>query len=40
VCFSLQDPVPGIAPFGRLPHPGVTVTVADPEGLLEVAPLR
>jgi hypothetical protein len=40
VCFTLREPVPGIAPFGRLPHPGVTVTVADPERLLEVAPLR
>jgi hypothetical protein len=39
VCFTLREPVPGIAPFGRLPHPGVTVTVADPERLLEVAPL-
>jgi hypothetical protein len=40
VCFRLREPVPGIAPFGRLPHPGVTVTVADPEGLLARAPLR
>src|SRR5919112_1040401 len=40
VCFRLQEPVPAIAPFGRLPHPGVTVTVADPEGLLARAPLR
>ena len=40
VCFTLREPVPAIAPFGRLPHPGVTVTVADPEGLLEAAPLR
>jgi hypothetical protein len=40
VCFSLREPVPGIAPFGLLPHPGVTVTVADPEGLLARAPLR
>ena len=40
VCFTLREPVPGIAPFRRLPHPGVTVTVADPERLLEVAPLR
>ena len=39
-CFTLREPVPGIAPFGRLPHPGVTVTVADPEGLLARAPLR
>lgn len=40
VCFTLREPVPGIAPFGRLPHPGVTVTVEDPERLLELAPLR
>ena len=40
VCFRLREPVPGIAPFGRLPHPGVTVTVSDPEGLLARAPLR
>jgi hypothetical protein len=40
VCFTLREPVPGIAPFGRLAHPGVTLTVADPERLLEVAPLR
>src|SRR3712207_1650563 len=40
VCFTLREPVPGIAPFGRLPHPGVTVTVVEPERLLEVAPLR
>ena len=40
VCFALRDPVPGIDPFGRLRHPGVTVTVAEPERLLEVAPLR
>ena len=40
VCFTLREPVPGIAPFGRLPHPGVTVTVADPAGLLARAPLQ
>jgi hypothetical protein len=32
--------VPGIAPGGQLRHPGVTVTVAEPERLLELAPLR
>ena len=40
VCFTLREPVSGIAPFGTLRHPGVTVTVAEPERLLEVAPLR
>jgi hypothetical protein len=40
VCFTLREPVPGIEPLAWLRHPGVTVTVADPEGLLEAAPLR
>jgi hypothetical protein len=40
VCFTLLEPVPGIEPFGWLRHPGVTVTVAEPERLLEAAPLR
>ena len=40
VCFTLREPVAGISPFGRPLHPGVTVTVADPEGLLHRAPLR
>jgi hypothetical protein len=40
VCFRLREPVPAIAPFGVLRHPGVTVTVAEPERLLEEAPLR
>ena len=39
-CFSLREPVPGIEPTGRLRHPGVTMTVVDPEALLEAAPLR
>ena len=39
-CFTLREPVPGIEPTGRLRHPGVTMTVVDPERLLEVAPLR
>jgi hypothetical protein len=34
VRLELRDPVPGIEPTGRLRHPNVTVTVADPEGLL------
>jgi hypothetical protein len=33
VCIVFRDPVPGIEPTGRLRHPGLTVTVADPEGL-------
>jgi hypothetical protein len=39
-CFTLREPVPAMDPFGRLRHPGVTVTVAEPERLLEAAPLR
>ena len=37
VCFTLREPVPALDPFGRLRHPGVTVTVAEPERLLEAA---
>jgi hypothetical protein len=33
VCVQLHEPVPAIAPFGFLPHPGVTLTVADCDGL-------
>lgn len=33
LCLELRDPVPGIEPTGRLTHPGVTLSVADPEGL-------
>jgi hypothetical protein len=34
VCIRFFEPVPGIEPSGRLLHPGVTVTVADPDGLV------
>jgi hypothetical protein len=34
VCVRFFNPVPGIEPTGRLRHPGMTVTVADPDGLL------
>ena len=34
VCIRFFDPVAGIEPTGRLLHPGVTVTVADPDGLV------
>lgn len=34
VCISFHDPVPGIDPRGRILHPGLTVTVADTDGLL------
>jgi hypothetical protein len=36
VCITLRRPVPGIEPTGRLKHPGLTVTVADREGLVEL----
>ncbi|GLU48520.1 hypothetical protein [Nocardiopsis ansamitocini] len=41
VCVRLRTPVRGIEPLGLLRHRGVTVTVADPDGLaaaLEAAP--
>jgi hypothetical protein len=34
VCLLFRDPVCGIEPTGRVRHPGLTVTVDDPEGLL------
>ncbi len=34
VCIRFFRPVAGIEPSGRLRHPGLTVTVADPEGLV------
>ncbi len=33
VCIKFRQPVPGIEPTGRLRHPGLTVTVADVDGL-------
>jgi hypothetical protein len=33
VRVQFADPVPGMEPTGRLRHPELTVTVADPEGL-------
>lgn len=33
VCIRFDRPVPGLDPFGRLRHPALTVTVADPAGL-------
>jgi hypothetical protein len=33
VCVTFHEPVRGIDPFGLLRHPGLTVTVADCEGL-------
>lgn len=37
VCFTFGEPVPGIEPTGRLRHPGLTVTVAEPEALVAAA---
>ncbi len=33
LCIRFREPVPGIEPTGRLRHPGLTVTVADIDGL-------
>lgn len=33
VCIQFHEPVHGMAPVGPLRHPGLTVTVADVEGL-------
>jgi hypothetical protein len=33
LCIRFHDPVRGLDPTGRLRHPGLTVTVADLEGL-------
>jgi hypothetical protein len=33
VCLRFWKPVGGIDPWGRIRHPGLTVTVADPAGL-------
>jgi hypothetical protein len=34
VCLTFREPVRGIDPFGRLTHPGLTVTVEDPDRLV------
>ena len=34
VCVRFFEPVAGFEPTGRLRHPGITVTVADPDGLV------
>ena len=33
LCIRFAEPVAGIEPSGRIRHPAVTVTVADPDGL-------
>lgn len=35
VCLSFEQPVAGMDPLGLLRHPGLTVTVADPEALVD-----
>lgn len=34
-CLTFRSPVTGIDPFGAIRHPGLTVTVADPEWLVD-----
>jgi hypothetical protein len=34
VCVRFHEPVPAIDPTGRIRHPGATMTVADPQGLV------
>jgi hypothetical protein len=34
VCVLFHDPVPGRATLGLVQHPGLTVTVDDPDGLV------
>lgn len=36
VCLRFRDPVAGMEPTGRLRHPGLTVTVADCDGLAQL----
>lgn len=35
VCITFEEPVTGIEPRGVIRHPGLTVTVADAQGLVE-----
>ena len=35
LCIEFREPVPGLEPTGRLRHPGLTVTVADVDGLAQ-----
>jgi hypothetical protein len=35
VCIRFHHPVAGIEPLGVVRHPGLTVTVDDPEGLVD-----
>ena len=35
LCLSFGEPIRGIDPFGLVRHPGLTVTVAEPEAVAE-----
>jgi hypothetical protein len=35
VCLRFREPVPGIDPWGLIRHPGLTVTVAEPDLVAE-----
>ncbi|WP_421118673.1 Rho termination factor N-terminal domain-containing protein [Aquihabitans daechungensis] len=35
VCIEFREPVTGIDPLGKIRHPGLTVTVADPDALVD-----
>lgn len=35
-CLSFHEPVGGIDPWGRIRHPGLTVTVAEPQRLVDL----
>jgi hypothetical protein len=36
VCLQFRDPVPALDPFGLIRHPNLTVTIADPVGLIDI----
>jgi hypothetical protein len=40
VCMLFEAPVTGLDPLGKLAHPGLTVTVAEPERFHELLRLR
>ena len=40
VCVTFREPVAALAPFGLLRHPGMTVTVAEPDRLIRAMAAR
>ncbi|MCU1364880.1 MAG: ribonuclease [Ilumatobacteraceae bacterium] len=40
VCITFADSVPGLLPFGLLPHPSLTFTAADPDRVAEILRTR